>query len=213
MSESRDRLSRSDDTIISSGRQRQAGHGLVIFSDQAGGNFGTPFRWGSMPLNGVSHQPLGTAATRGHSGGVRRGNVPSGGFRRGRGQGGGSALPSWYPRAPLRDITAITWAIERRRALSLREPEEGLQTASPVTHQDQVPDEPLLSAQLEHFSVNHGTAEEAEDYLTPQQPRKLVNDIDSVEKAVLEEIKTLKSTPSAKKAERARKVRTLMSMR
>jgi len=47
--------------------------------------------------------------------------------------------------------------------------------------------------------------------LTPQ--KKLLNNIDQVQEAVLEELKKLKRTPSAKKAEREKRVRTLMSMR
>ena len=49
------------------------------------------------------------------------------------------------------------------------------------------------------------------EFVTPQ--KKLLNSIDKVEKVVLEELQRLKRTPSAKKAERERKVRTLMSMR
>lgn len=47
--------------------------------------------------------------------------------------------------------------------------------------------------------------------LTPQ--KKLLNSIDTVEKAVMEELQKLKRTPTAKKAEREKRVRTLMSMR
>lgn len=47
--------------------------------------------------------------------------------------------------------------------------------------------------------------------LTPQ--KKLLNNIDTVEKVVMEELRKLKRTPSARKAEREKRVRTLMSMR
>lgn len=47
--------------------------------------------------------------------------------------------------------------------------------------------------------------------LTPQ--KKLLNSIDTVEKVVMEELRNLKRTPTAKKAEREKRVRTLMSMR
>lgn len=47
--------------------------------------------------------------------------------------------------------------------------------------------------------------------LTPQ--KKLLNSIDKVEKVVMEELQKLKRTPSAKKAEREKRVRTLMSFR
>lgn len=49
------------------------------------------------------------------------------------------------------------------------------------------------------------------DFLTPQ--KKLLNSIDTVEKAVMDELGKLKRTPSAKRAEREKRVRTLMSMR
>lgn len=49
------------------------------------------------------------------------------------------------------------------------------------------------------------------DFLTLQ--KKLLNSIDVVEKVLLEELHKLKRTPTAKKAEREKKVRTLMSMR
>lgn len=47
--------------------------------------------------------------------------------------------------------------------------------------------------------------------LTPE--KKLLIIIDSVEKVVMEELRKMKRTPSAKKAEREKRVRTLMSMR
>lgn len=47
--------------------------------------------------------------------------------------------------------------------------------------------------------------------LTPQ--KKLLDNIDQVEEAVREELNKLKRTPSAKKTEREKRVRTLMSMR
>ncbi|VFQ71886.1 unnamed protein product [Cuscuta campestris] len=49
------------------------------------------------------------------------------------------------------------------------------------------------------------------EYVTPQ--RKLLDSIDKVEKALKEELEKMKRTPSAKKAEREKKVRTLMTMR
>ncbi|KAG2332263.1 hypothetical protein Bca52824_003443 [Brassica carinata] len=50
-----------------------------------------------------------------------------------------------------------------------------------------------------------------EEALTPQ--KNLLNSIDKVEKVMMEEIDKMKSTPSAKRAEREMRVRTLMSMR
>lgn len=52
---------------------------------------------------------------------------------------------------------------------------------------------------------------EDEEALTPQ--KKLLNSLDKVEKVVMEDIQKMKSTPSAKRAERKRQVRTLISMR
>lgn len=49
------------------------------------------------------------------------------------------------------------------------------------------------------------------EFETPQ--KKLLNSIDIVEKVVMEELGRLKRTPTAKKAEREKKVKTLMSMR
>lgn len=51
----------------------------------------------------------------------------------------------------------------------------------------------------------------AAGFITPE--KKLLNSIDKVEKIVMEEIQKLKSTPRAKRDEREKRVRTLMSMR
>ena len=47
--------------------------------------------------------------------------------------------------------------------------------------------------------------------LTPQ--KKLLNSIDTVERVVSVELQKMKRTPAAKKAEREKKVKNLMSMR
>ncbi|KAL7138549.1 hypothetical protein ABFS83_10G171400 [Erythranthe nasuta] len=121
--------------------------------------------------------------------------------------GGGSILPPWYPRKPLQDISAVVRAIERRKALS--EESEGLQnehdfsTISPNPKIGKVPKIILLSITNQ---------DEGDSFsLTPQ--KKLLNDIDTVEKVVTEELRKLKGTPTAKKAEREKRVRTLLSMR
>ncbi|XP_057500213.1 protein POLYCHOME-like [Actinidia eriantha] len=260
MPESRDRLSRPDDVRAMFALRRQSIGGLSILLDEPETSSGTPFRWGATAMTGT-RGPMGVAATR-RNGGVGRGslgtprnrnrhgrnlhrspgamsreNFPSGSSRRGRGRSTNSVLPSWYPRTPLHDITAVVRAIERRRA-SLRET-EGQQIDSP-TPQDQNahdPSEPISGAQLEHnlsmispnptvrikpcplsvgkvpkilLDITNRNAGEP-DCLTPQ--KKLLNSIDTVEKVVMEELKKLKSTPIAKKAEREKRVRTLMSMR
>ncbi|XP_031280295.1 protein POLYCHOME-like [Pistacia vera] len=139
---------------------------------------------------------------------------------------GRSVLPSWYPRRPLGDITAIMRAIERKRA-RLRET-EALQMESPMPQDQRVVDfpEPLSGAQLEHnnsvlspnptFHKKHcppsiNQAGEELEFLTPQ--KKLLNSIDKVGEVVMEELNKLKRTPSARNAEREKRVLTLMSMR
>ncbi|XP_014495445.1 protein POLYCHOME [Vigna radiata var. radiata] len=145
-----------------------------------------------------------------------------------------SLLPAWYPRTPLRDITAVARAIERRRA-RLGEV-EGQRTESIVSTADQVVLEPSETASASAASSSKSPKsvgvklrtplgckvpkiyldiselpEGESETLTPQ--KKLLNNIDQVQEAVLEELKKLKRTPSAKKAEREKRVRTLMSMR
>lgn len=256
MPESRDRLSRPDEVRSTFARQRQSIGGIAILLDEGQPEVGTPFRWGATAMTGT-RGPMGVASTRGGRG-VRRGslgtprsstrnrrgqeNMASGSFRRGRGRGRStnSVLPSWYPRTPLREITYVVRAIERRRAATSLRESEGLQIGSPMP-QDQnvlVPSEPTSGAQLEHnlslvtpnptvrikkpcqpsvgkvpkilLDITHQKAA-GSDCLTPQ--KKLLNSIDTVEKVVMEELRKLKSTPSAKKAERQNRVRTLMSMR
>ncbi|KAG5583391.1 hypothetical protein H5410_054018 [Solanum commersonii] len=156
----------------------------------------------------------------------------------GRNRGRHSVLPAWYPRTPLRDITSIVRAIERTRA-RLRESEgEQLESVVPQDHTDLGPSESTSGAQLEHTNslitprpktrsryhtrsvgkvpkilldiTNQSTSEDSE-CLTPQ--RKLLNSIDTVEKDVMEELHKLKRTPGARKEERDKRVKTLMSMR
>ncbi|KAJ4843073.1 hypothetical protein Tsubulata_042759 [Turnera subulata] len=62
------------------------------------GGFGTP----------RAQLGRGTRTALSPSPGTGRENVPPpGSARRGRGRGSPSPLPSWYPRTPLRDITAV----------------------------------------------------------------------------------------------------------
>ncbi|KAJ0042305.1 hypothetical protein Pint_18638 [Pistacia integerrima] len=83
---------------------------------------------------------------------------------------------------------------------------EGLQMESPMSQDQRVVDspEPLSGAQLEHNTSAGGELES----LTPQ--KKLLN---SIVKSIMEELGKLKRTPSARKAEREKRVGTLMSMR
>ncbi|KAL5744116.1 hypothetical protein ACOSP7_026973 [Xanthoceras sorbifolium] len=206
-------------TMTPRGRMRDAGRG--------GSGFGTPrggFGRGRRSTFGSA------SATRGSIG---RENTPVlGSARRGR-----SVLPAWYPRTPLRDVTAVVRAIERRRARLGAV--EGHQIDIPMSQDQRELDSslPLLGAQPGHdaslmspkpaSSIKHcppsvgkvpkillnitNQVGEGSEFLTPQ--KKLLNSIDKVEKVVMEELKKLKRTPSAKKAEREKRVRTLMSMR
>ncbi|KAL2320825.1 hypothetical protein Fmac_029794 [Flemingia macrophylla] len=166
---------------------------------------------------------------------------PSGTLRRGRPRvPSRSLLPPWYPRTPLRDITAVVRAIERRRT-RLGE-DQGRPTENAVPPQTQPLPEASESASASASASGSRVSKspksvgvklrtpfgskvpkifldisdlpeggESSETLTPQ--KKLLNNIDQVEEAVREELKKLKRTPSAKKAEREKRVRTLMSMR
>uniref|UniRef100_A0A5B7BNJ6 Protein POLYCHOME n=1 Tax=Davidia involucrata TaxID=16924 RepID=A0A5B7BNJ6_DAVIN len=237
MPESRDRLSRPDDVTAMFSRRRRTIGGIGILVDEPEMGLGTPFRWGTTAMTGT-RGTMGVAATRG--GGVGRvsfgtprvgngrgrnfyespaigpQNRPVGNGRRGRVRSTNSVLPSWYPRTPLRDITAVVRAIERRRG-RLRE-REGQQIESPIPQ----------TVQLEHdismispnptigmkpkilLDITNQNAGES-DVLTPQ--KRLLNSIHTVEKVVMEELRKLKRTPSAKREEREKKVGILMSLR
>lgn len=193
------------------------------------GRFGTPRRGG----NGRGRNLYGTPPST-------RENSTMGRPRRGRGRGRrvNTPLPHWYPRAPLRDVTTIVRAIERRRARlsGLEGPETESTTPQAQTAVDDT--EATSSAPLEHdnslitpiptirkktgptvsaaipkilLDVSNKTTEGEADTLTPQ--KKLLNSIDTVEKVVMEELNKLRRTPRAKKEEREKRVRTLMSMR
>ncbi|KAL0337993.1 UNVERIFIED_CONTAM: protein POLYCHOME [Sesamum calycinum] len=258
MPEARDRLSRQDDIVaaysrrrISSTGNRNTGRGssiMFVLDDESedGQVAGTPFRWRGAAMVGTPG-PTGVTAGRGAIGTPRTGRAariigrenlsPLVGSGRGRGSGRGSALPTWYPRRPLNEITAVVRAIERRR--ERRRGGDGLQTESPIL-QDQTFHDPSVStsgAQLEHdismisphptilnrrcpptigkvpkilLNITHHNDGDSA-CLTPQ--KKLLDNIDTVEKVVMEELRKLKRTPSARKAEREKRVRTLMSMR
>ncbi|XP_031276287.1 protein POLYCHOME-like [Pistacia vera] len=207
-----------------------------------GGGLGTPrsaFGRGRRNLYGC------TSATGGPMG---RENTQIGSVRR-----GSSVLPAWYPRRPLRDVTAVVREIERRGARLGAA--EGLQIESPMSQDQRVVDspEPLLGAQLEHNTSDQRVVDSPEplsgaqlehntsmlspnptfhkkhclpkillhiianqaggelESLTPQ--KKLLNSIVKVEKVIIEELGKLKRTPSARTAEREKRVGTLMSMR
>ncbi|CAN8279803.1 unnamed protein product [Cochlearia groenlandica] len=154
-----------------------------------------------------------------------------------------SVLPSWYPRTPLRDITHVIRAIESRRRAGMGEVDDGREIEIPTQEQVGVlessapghnclmvtpgpcvgfkrscpPSTAKVHKMLLDITKEISKKKEEEDeeeeagFITPE--KKLLNSIDLVEKIVMEEIKKLKSTPLAKREEREKRVRTLMSMR
>ncbi|KAM7500216.1 hypothetical protein LguiA_024630 [Lonicera macranthoides] len=262
MAEARDRLSRPSDVAeVFIRRQRTIGSVGILPDESPEVGTRTPFRWGATAMTGT-RGAMGVGAIRGgtsigrgrfgtprgvgigrgrnlyRSTGFGRENTPAGSGRRGRGRarGSNSVLPSWYPRTPLQDITAVVRAIERRRA-RLRD-SEGHQESPTLRDRDHDPSSvPSPGAQLEHklsittpnptvgiracppsvgkvpkILLDITNQNEGESgLLTPQ--KKLLNSIDTVEKVVMEELRNLKRTPTAKKAEREKRVCTLMSMR
>ncbi|XP_024171881.1 protein POLYCHOME [Rosa chinensis] len=125
--------------------------------------------------------------------------------------------------------TSVTYmAIERRRARLGEENGETAEDQFPSLQvQDASPEHQVLAAtpstikkrpcppssvlKVHKILLEVANQPDEGEFVTPQ--KKLLNSIDKVEKVVLEELQRLKRTPSAKKAERERKVRTLMSMR
>ncbi|XP_073010859.1 uncharacterized protein [Typha latifolia] len=89
-----------------------------------------------------------------------------------RARGRKSPLPSWYPRTPLRDITAIVNAVERRRRTraaaiqqSIQGPEASLQSGNVTTSlteevggSSQTPPVPVGSSDTSDASSNPTTA-------------------------------------------------------
>ncbi|CAI9100104.1 OLC1v1037034C1 [Oldenlandia corymbosa var. corymbosa] len=215
-------------TPLTGGR---GGIGSVDGGGSGGFEFSSPGTPGIRPRSRLQRSP-GTITGRQNISPATR---SSRGRVRGRGRGrGGGVLPDWYPRVPLQDITEIVRAIERRRA-RMREG-EGPQIETPVPQQQAVQDVTVSTsgAQFEHGTstftpYNKGSSKSLSisvpkillditnqndgesSGLTPQ--KKLLNSIDTVEKVVSEELRKMKRTPAAKKAEREKKVKTLMSMR
>lgn len=254
MPEARDRLSRQEDNLVSAyslrrisriGERNAGRNGSIAFiledESEEGPVVLTPLRWRSRAMVATPGSMGVTPRRGGATRYSRTGRIPQvigceNQTISGSGRGNGTALPAWYPRRPLNDITAVMKAIERRR--ERRRSSEGLGMESP-TLQDMIFHGPLSTpgAQLGHnnsmifpFPANSNwhcppsigkvpkillniTHQNGGDSacLTPQ--KKLLNNIDTVEKVVMEELRKLKRTPSAKKAEREKRVRTLMSMR
>ncbi|PRQ43886.1 hypothetical protein RchiOBHm_Chr3g0473181 [Rosa chinensis] len=234
--ESRFRLERPFD-IAEAFSQRRSGS-LAVLNDQRVESLESPARRRALATP-VHQRRLGLWAAGGDGLARSRMRTPraaigrenvllAGSSSRRRGRGSNSVLPSWYPRTPLRDITAITRAIERRRAHLGEENGETAEGQFPSLQvQDAPPEHQVLAATpstnkkrpcpppsvLKVHKILQEVANQPDEgeFVTPQ--KKLLNSIDKVEKVVLEELQRQKRTPSAKKAERERKVRTLMSMR
>nr|ASM93581.1 OSDLc [Dianthus caryophyllus] len=165
-------------------------------------------------VNGRGHDRQTTAVT------ARRGDGDDG--RGNRGQ-----LPSWYPRTPLRDITDIMRAIERRRAeLGLNQdsetPEAHDNAANPEVDRELVVSTPMptivvkprLSPAAQLSIMKAITAEcsvDNFDSLTPQ--KQLLNSIEKVRQVWVHQRLKLEKTPCARRVERENKMRVLMSMR
>ena len=161
--------------------------------------------------------------------------------RRGRGRvtASRSVLPSYYPRTPLQDITAIIRAIERRRE---RQGTEEIKQTGTLVHANQLNifcDPSSFSAASGYSSRAHKKSPKScirlktprgskvpkiiidiaklpteageSELLTPQ--KKLLPSIDIIEHEMKQELMKLKRTPTTKKEEQQKRVRTLMSMR
>ncbi|KAE9598274.1 hypothetical protein Lal_00004211 [Lupinus albus] len=187
--------------------------GSPIFTDSTGSG---PVR------DGGSRTPIG----RGGGGGGGNENTAVRVVTGGRGSGRRGAtmrhgvLPSWYPRTPLRDITTVLRPIERRRTrlgedesqqtrnlFSVHASGAKLEHNSSVSVKLRTP----FGSKVPKIMLDIASPSVESSELTPQ--KQLLNSIDTVEKFVREEIQKLKGTPRAKKAEREKRVRTLLSMR
>ncbi|KAL0428583.1 UNVERIFIED_CONTAM: protein POLYCHOME [Sesamum latifolium] len=157
---------------------------------------GTPFRWRGAAMVGTPG-PMGVAAGRGAIGTPRTGRTARIIGRENLsplvGSGGvvAVAVEVLYPLGAQleHDISMIS---PRPTILNRRCPP----TIGKV---------PKILLNITHHSDGDSAC------LTPQ--KKLLDNIDTVEKVVMEELRKLKRTPSARKAEREKRVRTLMSMR
>ncbi|KAK1287399.1 hypothetical protein QJS10_CPB19g01030 [Acorus calamus] len=116
-----------------------------------------------------------------------------------------SPLPTWYPRTPLRDITAIVNALERRtrvRASTLRRMNQ-------VTETSQSNPPP---ATLESTISGQTTPTTETDLIEPTIPNSAVTPTPPVQADLKLKAKTVKAPPAAAPVA-AYKRSTLMSMR
>ncbi|KAK4767015.1 hypothetical protein SAY86_014766 [Trapa natans] len=170
------------------------------------------------PLDGKENTPMTHSDGRGRA--VRR---PT-----------NSVLPSWYPRGPLADITPIFKALQRKRAhtgeveghevgtprhidpslLQSGHPFErraSIATPSPSVMKKRCPLSVGKVPRILFLVANKLCANDSSVFLTPQ--KRLLDHIDTVEEEVMEELRKLKRTPSARKAQREKRIRTLLSVR
>lgn len=224
---SRDRLSRPVDI---STLYRGAARKVDLKVDEPG------LRWAGLsgsPSSGSGRRRAGPHRAGRTVAGGRENVTPGRVVRTSRGRG--RVLPYWYPRTPLRDITAIVRAIERRRA-QLHQDDQDREAPQEETNA-----EASSSAQLEHEAIGSSTPlptlpvkpevqptpntrvgkimanilsnEKGQDSnpITPQ--KRLLDSIDEVREVLVDEQRKLEKTPAAQRAETKKKVRTLMSMR
>ncbi|KAK9091860.1 hypothetical protein Syun_026771 [Stephania yunnanensis] len=233
MPEARDRLVREQALEFPSARPTigsairhslpgtQMGASMFLFSAGADGGareIGSPMLRSRLRVAAIGG--FGSPVTGARSPGV--GMVAGSRVRRGGLRARRSPLPAWYPRTPLRDITAVVRALERQRARNQDsghplQPESSVSDITAANKHDismatPVPTTAKKGSRLPVLSKILLDIHDAEDStMTPQ--KKLLNKIGEVEKVVMEEIQMMKKSPAAKRAEKERKARTLMSMR
>ncbi|KAL9258988.1 POLYCHOME-like protein [Drosera capensis] len=231
MPESRNRLPRPIDI---SSMLPNAARRVHLMVDEPGlslGLLGTPVQGTTQLSPGASR---GTPLRRGNGSpaagrGSRRSPLARGSwgrrtvYRGGRGRGRArTVLPSWYPRRPLGDITPIVRAIESRRAQSNSEatvipdqhtaPEQhDINLITPQPARTKVDPEPSSMSPIWNILAKIEGENGKLDGPTPQ--KKLLNSIDKVTDLWFEEQRRMESMPAAKRVDRAKKLKMLMSMR
>ncbi|KAK9669116.1 hypothetical protein RND81_13G110400 [Saponaria officinalis] len=142
------------------------------------------------------------------------------GARCGGGRGRKGQLPSWYSRTPLRDITNIMRAIERRAELGLNQdteiPQENHNAENAHVDQELVVSTPIAvkprpSPATQKAINDEWTVDSSDSVITPQ--RMLLDTIEQVSQEWVDQQLKLEKAPRAKRVERENKVRVLMSMR
>ncbi|XP_068651287.1 protein POLYCHOME-like [Aristolochia californica] len=187
---------------------------------------GTGFYLTERPRNGNQVRFDGSASVNNENAAPQRSRS------RLRGPSSGSPLPRWYPRTPLRDITAIVNAIElrreRERAIAeirrrnrLLSPRTPLLLSSPSSQEpssfDQFPSPTHGSLSIVSDYSSHFTTEPQKEVSTPVSTSasgklvgKKLSDWEELERILMENLeKKMKGMEVKKKPEKSR----LMSMR